>query len=79
MLVISRSIYFQAEAFIEDGNDSFANVWRRARREGLDQDLRPGDIKLSVEGILYEHAKQTEDADALDEVKLDKLSSREEE
>ena len=45
----------------------------------MDQGLRPRDMKLSVEGILQRPAKQTEDADALDEVKLDKLSLREEE
>jgi hypothetical protein len=69
----------QAEAFIEDWKDSFADVWRRAIREVLDQGLRPRDMKLSVEGILHGPDKQTEDADALDEVKLDKLSLKEEE
>ena len=69
----------QAEAFIEDWKESFADVWRRAIREGLDQGLRPRDMKLSVEGILYGTDEQTEDADALDEVKLDRLSLKEEE
>ncbi len=54
-------------------------MWRRVIREGLDQGLRPCDIKLSVEGILHGPDKQTEDADALDKVKLDKLSLKEEE
>lgn len=69
----------QAEAFIEDWKDSFADVWRRKIREELDQGLKPYDMKLSVEGILHGPDEQTEDADALDEVKLDKLSLREEE
>lgn len=69
----------QAEAFIKDWRDSYADVWRRVIREGLDQGLRPCDMKLSVEGILHGPDKQTDDADALDEVKLDKLSLKEEE
>lgn len=69
----------QAEAFIEDWKDSFADVWRRKIREELDQGLKPYDMKLSVEGILYGPDKQTEDADALDNVKLDNLSLKEEE
>jgi hypothetical protein len=69
----------QAEAFIEDWKDSFADVWRRKIREALDQGLKPYDMKLSVEGILYGPDKQTEDADALDNVKLDNLSLKEEE
>ncbi|KAL3421822.1 hypothetical protein PVAG01_05978 [Phlyctema vagabunda] len=69
----------QAEAFIEDWKDSFADVWRRKIREALDQGLKPCDMKLSVEGILYGPDKQTEDADALDKVKLDNLSLKEEE
>ena len=68
----------QAEAFIEDWKESFADVWRSAIREGLDQGLRPRDMKISVEGILHETDEQTEDADALDEVKLDRLSLKEE-
>lgn len=69
----------QAEAFIEDWKDSFADVWRRVVREGLDQGLRPCDMKLSVEGILHRPEEQTEAADTLDEVKLDKLSLKEKE
>lgn len=69
----------QAEAFIEDWKDSFADVWRRKIREELDQGLKPYDMKLSIEGILYGPNKQTEDADALDNVKLDNLSLKEEE
>lgn len=68
----------QAEAFVEDWKESFADVWRRAIREGLDQGLRPRDMKLSVEGILHGTDGQTEPADVLDEVKLDKLSLKEE-
>lgn len=68
----------QAEAFIEDWNESFANVWRRAIREGLDQGLRPRDMEIRVEGILHGTDGRTEGADVLDEVKLDKLSLKEE-
>lgn len=42
------------------GKDSFADVWRRVIREGLDQSLRPRDMKLSVEGILHGLDEQTE-------------------
>jgi hypothetical protein len=69
----------QAEAFIKDWKDSFADVWRRAIREGLDQGLRPCDMKLSVEGILIGPDEQTKEADDLAEMKLDKLSLKEEE
>ena len=34
-------------------------------------------MKVSVESILYGTDEQTEDGDALDEVKLDKLSLKE--
>jgi hypothetical protein len=68
----------QAEAFIEDWKESFADVWRRAIREGLDQGLRPHDMKVSIEGILHGTNGQTEGADVLHEVKLDKLSVKEE-
>jgi hypothetical protein len=69
----------QAEAFLEDWKDSFADVWRRKIRDVLDQGHKPYDMKLSVKGILCEPDKQTENADALDNVKLDNLSFEEEE
>ena len=69
----------QAEAFIEDWEESFADVWRRAIREGLDQGFRPRGMKVSVEGILHEIDEQTEDVDVLDKVKLEKLNLKEEE
>ena len=52
----------QAEAFIEDWKESFADVWRRAIRQGLDQGLRPRDMKLSVQDILQGTDGQTEKA-----------------
>ncbi len=66
----------QAETFIEDWKDSFADVWRRAIRAGLDQGLGPPDMKLNVELIL-QGAEQTKDEGVV-EVKLDKLSLEEE-
>lgn len=44
----------QAEAFIEDWKEAFADVWRRAIKKGLDQGLRPRDMKLIVEDVLHE-------------------------
>ena len=44
----------------------------------MDQGLRPRDMKISVEGILHGTDGRTEGADVLDEVKLDKLSLKEE-
>lgn len=67
----------QIEAFVEDWKDSIADAWRRAIPEGLDHGLRPHEMKVSVESILYGTDEQTEDGDALDEVKLDKLSLKE--
>lgn len=69
----------QAEAFIEDWKDSLADVWREEIKNGLDQGLRPRNMKFSAEDILIRHDEQTEDADALDKLKLDKLSFKEEE
>lgn len=44
----------QAEAFIEDWKETYAEVWRMEVKKGLDQGLRPRDMKLRIEGILYE-------------------------
>jgi hypothetical protein len=44
----------QAEAFIEDWKESFADVWRREVKKGLDRGLQPLDMKFSIEGILHE-------------------------
>jgi hypothetical protein len=49
----------QAEAFIEDWKESFADVWRREVKMALDRGLRPRNMKLSVEGILH---KRNEDS-----------------
>jgi hypothetical protein len=68
----------QAEAFIEDWKESFANLLWRVIREGLDQGLRPCNMKLSVGILLHGADGQTEGADVSDEVKLDKLSLNEE-
>lgn len=70
--------YAQAESFIEDWKESFADVWRRAIREGLDQGLRPCDMKLSLEGILLPTETIVDGLDILDGVGLDKLSLKEE-
>ncbi|ORY61000.1 uncharacterized protein BCR38DRAFT_349462 [Pseudomassariella vexata] len=64
----------QAEAFIEDWKESYADVWRRAIKEGLDKDRRPHDMKVKVKGILRAIDRDTEGTDDLDKVKLDKLS-----
>ena len=44
----------QAEAFIEDWKESYADVWRVEVKKALDRGLRPRDMKLSVQGLLYE-------------------------
>ena len=43
----------QAEAFIEDWKQSFADVWRREVKNALDGGFRPTYMKLSIEGILH--------------------------
>lgn len=68
-----------AEAFIKDWKESVADVWRRAIREGLDQGLRPCDMKFSVNGILQRTDAQIEGTDILDKVKLGKLNLKKEE
>jgi hypothetical protein len=47
----------QAEAFIEGWKESFAEVWSREMKKALDRGLRPRDMKLSMEGILYDGGK----------------------
>lgn len=42
----------QAEAFIEDWKEAYAEIWRRAVKEGLDKGLRPQDMKLNTQEIL---------------------------
>jgi len=49
----------QAEAFIEDWKESFADVWRIEVKKALDSGLRPGGTKLSVQGVLYEGSEDT--------------------
>jgi hypothetical protein len=44
----------QAEAFIEDWKESYAEVVRQVVRKGLDEGLRPRDMSLKVEGLLQE-------------------------
>jgi hypothetical protein len=41
----------QAEAFIEDWKEAFADVVRRAVKEGLDRGLRPQDMRLGIGGL----------------------------
>lgn len=58
----------QAEAFIEDWKESFSDVWRRAIREGLDQGLRPYDMKVNINLILH---KTDDELDAFGELTLE--------
>ncbi|OJJ41996.1 hypothetical protein ASPZODRAFT_78085 [Penicilliopsis zonata CBS 506.65] len=43
----------QAEAFIEDWKDTYAEIWRREIRKALDQGLRPENLKFQVEKVLH--------------------------
>lgn len=49
----------QAKAFIEDWKESFAEVCRRAIKEGLDQGLRPSDMKLNMERLFNNGGEET--------------------
>jgi viroplasmin and RNaseH domain-containing protein len=42
----------QAEAFIEDWKETYAEVWRRAVGEALDEGLRPQDMKLNIKEMM---------------------------
>jgi hypothetical protein len=44
----------QAEAFIKDWKESYAELVRQAVWKGLNGGLRPRDISLNVEGLLRE-------------------------
>ncbi len=52
----------QAEAFIEDWKDAFADVWRAAIREALDSGLRPADMKIDVWAVLHSPESAPKDA-----------------
>lgn len=68
----------QAEAFIEDWKDSVADTWRRAIKEGLDQGLRPKDMKFSTDGILRNPDIESEGESLLDVVNLKMLTLKDE-
>jgi hypothetical protein len=68
----------QAKAFIEDWNESFADVWRRAIKAGLDRHLRPNDMKFSIDGILHKSDGESKSESLLDVVDLDRLTLKEE-
>jgi hypothetical protein len=57
----------QAEAFMKDWKDSFAEVCRQLVREALDQPTMPRNINLSVEEILG--SKDLEKVDIADDLK----------
>jgi hypothetical protein len=61
----------QAEAFIEDWKDSYADIWRSAIREALDQGLRPVDMEFEARAIL----RLPERDDIMEELEMDKLST----
>jgi hypothetical protein len=42
----------QAEAFIEDWKEAYAEVWRRAVKGALDEGLRPQNMNLDTKEIL---------------------------
>jgi hypothetical protein len=58
----------QAEAFIEDWKETYADVWREMIKEVLDQGFRPRDIealrtggmKSIIEQFMYKPGKSTE-------------------
>lgn len=62
----------EADAFIEDWKQSFADAYRWEIKKALDQGFRPHDMKFSVQGILHEIKTEVERADVLD--KFDKLN-----
>jgi hypothetical protein len=44
----------QAEAFIKDWKESYAEVVRQEVRKGLEEGFRPRDMSLNVKGLLQE-------------------------
>jgi hypothetical protein len=47
----------QAKAFIDDWKQSYTEVWCRELRQALDMGLRPRDMKMSIQGVLYERSE----------------------
>ena len=64
----------QAEAFIEDWKETFADVYRGAIKDALDRGFRPNNMKLSTEGILHKSGEKTENTDIVDELNFGKLT-----
>lgn len=56
----------QAEAFIEDWKNSYADVWRAEIKKALDEGLRPWDMKFNLEGILQK-GQLCDDVDKLED------------
>lgn len=44
----------QAEAFIEDWKEAFAEVWRLEIKRALDRGHKPRNMRISIDGILGE-------------------------
>lgn len=42
----------EAKRFIAEWKDAYADVWRRAIRKGLDEGLKPEDLKVDIGRIL---------------------------
>lgn len=47
----------QAEAFIEDWKEAYAEVVYRAVKEGLGRGMKPRDLELNLEGLLFEESR----------------------
>lgn len=68
----------QAEAFIEDWKEAYAEVWRRAIRDGLDRGLRPCNMKINLTGILCEPCERSNWTTDANEDGLQRLDLKEE-
>jgi len=43
---------YEARRFIEEWKDAYADIWRLAIRQGLDEKWRPEDLKVDLEKVL---------------------------
>lgn len=67
----------EAEQFIENWKDAYADTWRRAIRQALDDGWRPNDMELDIKSFLVREDCNQENNDN-ELPKLEQLNIKEE-
>lgn len=72
------NIELEAKGFIDNWKDAYADIWRRAIRQGLDSGWKPKDMQLDIGKILIKADDKIEDEETVCK-KLGLLDIKEEE